>query len=98
MILEESQLTRITTDYDASKKFKNLRKVFFRFYQKGLDKKYFNFYEFNPNMTFSDNLQILKNKFKHLEGRYTLFTNNQLYPKIKKTNLFESKYKQLEMF
>lgn len=87
-------LKKLSTSYDASKVYKQGKKIYFFFREKGSDRFKYPYYLFNSEFNFNKNFELLKYKFANLQGTWNLFTDNTLYPVTQK----QSSHLQLELF
>lgn len=87
-------LKRLTTRFEANKKFLKNKRIYYYFRARLNDDNTYTYYCFNPMFTFNKNFSLLEQKFKGIQGIWSLYTDNIDYELIEE----KDKFTQLEMF
>lgn len=86
-------LKKIPTRYDANKKFANRFKIYYYFSARYKEDNTHEYYLFDGNISFERNFEMMQEKFKYMDGYWSLYTDNKKYPICFSID----KYSQLKM-
>lgn len=79
-MIDFNKLKKLPTRYDANKKFVKRFKIYYYFSAKYKEDETHEYYLFDSEFSFEKNFQLMQDKFKFIEGYWSLYTDDKKYP------------------